>query len=109
MALITLLNMQLAFGDVALLDGADFSVEEKERIAFIGRNGAGKSSLLKIMAGLAQADEGTIHRQTGLRTAYVPQEPQFDAQHSIFEAVSAGLQPVIALREQYLRHEQLFY
>ncbi|WP_347484831.1 ATP-binding cassette domain-containing protein [Vandammella animalimorsus] len=105
MALITLLNMQLAFGDVALLDGADFSVEEKERIAFIGRNGAGKSSLLKIMAGLAQADEGTIHRQTGLRTAYVPQEPQFDAQHSIFEAVSAGLQPVIALREQYLRHE----
>ncbi|THT98698.1 ATP-binding cassette domain-containing protein [Lampropedia puyangensis] len=105
MALITLLNMQLAFGDVALLDKADFSVETNERIAFIGRNGAGKSSLLKIMAGIAHADDGTIHLQSGLRMAYVPQEPVLDVQQTIFEAVSAGLADVIALREQYLRHE----
>ncbi|RMX04793.1 ATP-binding cassette domain-containing protein [Corticibacter populi] len=105
MALISLLNLQLAFGDVALLDQADFSVEANERIAFIGRNGAGKSSLLKIMAGLAYADDGSIHIQNGLRMAYVPQEPVLDADARIFEAVSAGLAEVIALRDQYLRHE----
>lgn len=105
MALITLLNMQLAFGDVALLDKADFSVENNERIAFIGRNGAGKSSLLKIMAGIAHADDGAIHLQNGLRIAYVPQEPDLDPTQTIFDAVSAGLADVIALREAYFRHE----
>ncbi|RRD41579.1 ATP-binding cassette domain-containing protein [Comamonadaceae bacterium OH3737_COT-264] len=104
MALITLLNTQLAFGDVALLDGADFSVEAGERIALIGRNGAGKSSLLKIMAGLAQADDGQIQVQSGVRMAYVPQEPELAPEHTVFEAVSAGLADVIALRERYLRH-----
>lgn len=103
MALITLLNMQLAFGDVALLDHADFAVEENERIAFIGRNGAGKSSLLKIMAGLQYADDGTIHIKNDLRMAYVPQEPELNPDSTIFEAVSAGLQEVISLREQYLQ------
>ena len=53
MALITLLNAQLAFGHVALLDHATFSLESGERIGLIGRNGAGKSSLLKILGGLA--------------------------------------------------------
>ncbi|THJ33697.1 ATP-binding cassette domain-containing protein [Lampropedia aestuarii] len=105
MALITLLNMQLAFGDVALLDKADFSVENNERIAFIGRNGAGKSSLLKIIAGIAHADDGAIHLQNGLRIAYVPQEPDLDPAQTIFDAVSAGLAQVIALREAYFRHE----
>ncbi|MDH5858055.1 ATP-binding cassette domain-containing protein [Lampropedia aestuarii] len=105
MALITLLNMQLAFGDVALLDKADFSVENNERIAFIGRNGAGKSSLLKIIAGIAHADDGAIHLQNGLRIAYVPQEPDLDPAQTIFDAVSAGLAEVIALREAYFRHE----
>lgn len=102
MALITLLDMQLAFGDVALLDHADFAVEENERVAFIGRNGAGKSSLLKIMAGLQHADDGAIHVQNGVRIAYVPQEPELDAENAIFQAVAAGLKDVIALREQYL-------
>ena len=106
MALITLLNMQLAFGDAALLDHADFSVEANERIALIGRNGAGKSSLLKIMAGLQYADDGTVHLQNGVRMAYVPQEPDLDPDASIFDAVAAGLQEVMQLREAYLNaHE----
>ena len=52
MALITLLNAQLAFGHVPLLDHADFALEAGERVGLIGRNGAGKSSMLKILAGL---------------------------------------------------------
>ncbi|MDP3411750.1 MAG: ATP-binding cassette domain-containing protein, partial [Polaromonas sp.] len=57
MALITLLDAQLAFGHVALLDHADFSLEPGQRIGLIGRNGTGKSSLLKILAGLEKPDD----------------------------------------------------
>lgn len=102
MALITLLNAQLAFGHVALLDHATFSLESGERIGLIGRNGAGKSSLLKILGGLAHFDDGARHVQQGVRIAYVAQEPDLDLAASIFEATSQGLSEVIALREQYL-------
>ena len=78
MALITLLDAQLAFGHVALLDHADFSLESNQRIGLIGRNGTGKSSLLKILAGLEKPDDGTLQLQQNLRIAYVPQEPSLD-------------------------------
>ncbi|MET0543504.1 MAG: ATP-binding cassette domain-containing protein [Variovorax sp.] len=102
MALITLLNAQLAFGHVALLDHADFSLQEGERIGLIGRNGAGKSSLLKILGGLETADDGTLQLQQGVRIAYVAQEPVLDAAANVFTAASAGLAHVIASREMYL-------
>ena len=102
MALITLLDAQLAFGHVALLDHADFSLESSERIGLIGRNGAGKSSLLKILGGLSKPDDGSMQVQQGLRIAYVAQEPQLDARATIFQAACVGLETAIALREQYL-------
>ena len=102
MALITLLDAQLAFGHVALLDHASFSLEANERVGLIGRNGAGKSSLLKILGGFAHPDDGVLQVQQGLRIAYVPQEPVLEPTHTIFEAASTGLSSVIALREQYL-------
>ncbi|HEY1102719.1 MAG TPA: ATP-binding cassette domain-containing protein [Burkholderiaceae bacterium] len=102
MALITLLNAQLAFGHVALLDHADFALETTERIGLIGRNGAGKSSLLKILAGLEKADDGVLQFQQGLRVAYVAQEPVLDPDATVFVAASAGLAAVIAVRDQYL-------
>ncbi|RYF54253.1 MAG: ATP-binding cassette domain-containing protein [Comamonadaceae bacterium] len=102
MALITLLDAQLAFGHVALLDHAEFSLQPGERIGLIGRNGAGKSSLLKILAGFETPDDGTMHVQQGVRIAYVAQEPQLDSQSTVFEAASAGLAHVIAARETYL-------
>jgi len=102
MSLITLLDAQLAFGHVALLDHAGFSLETAERVGLIGRNGAGKSSLLKILGGLAKPDDGNLHVQQGVRIAYVAQEPNLDQQVTIFKAVSEGLQHVIAVRDQYL-------
>ena len=75
MSLYSISNAQLAFGHVALLDHADFSLEAGERVGLIGRNGAGKSSLLKIIAGLTKPDDGLITRQNELTTVYVPQEP----------------------------------
>ena len=101
MSLITLQNAQLAFGHVALLDHAEFSLETAERVGLIGRNGAGKSSLLRILGGLEKPDDGDLRVQQGLRVTYVAQEPQLDSSASVFESVSAGLARVIHLIEQY--------
>ena len=101
MALITLLDAQLAFGHVALLDHAGFSLETSERVGLIGRNGTGKSSMLKILAGMEKPDDGSLQVQNNTRIAYVAQEPQLDADATIFVAVSAGLTRVIGLIEEY--------
>jgi ATP-binding cassette subfamily F protein uup len=102
MALITLQNAQLAYGHVALLDHTDFALETQERVGLIGRNGTGKSSLLKILASLERPDDGTLQVQTGLRIAYVPQEPILDLQSTVFEAAGVGLADARAARDLYL-------
>ena len=89
--LLTLEDAQLAFGHVALLDGAALQIDDGEKIALIGRNGSGKSSLLRALAGLATLDHGSIWRRAGLRLGYVAQEPDFPATASVFETLSAGL------------------
>ncbi len=101
MALITLLDAQLAFGHVPLLDHADFSLETQERVGLIGRNGAGKSSMLKILGGMEKPDDGTLQVQTGTRISYVAQEPILDGDATVFIAVRAGLERVIGLIEEY--------
>jgi ABC transport system ATP-binding/permease protein len=104
MALLTLSNAHLAYGHVPLLDGADFALEAGERVALIGRNGAGKSSLLKVLAGLERADDGLLQMQTGLRRVYVPQEPAFAPGVSVFDAVAEGVAEARALRARYEAH-----
>jgi ATP-binding cassette subfamily F protein uup len=101
MSLYTITGAQLAFGHVALLDHADFSLEAGERVGLIGRNGAGKSSLLKIVAELARPDDGLITRQQDLVTVYVPQEPEFDGDVTVFDTVAAGLTRASALLDEY--------
>lgn len=102
MTLLTLLDAQLAFGHVPLLDHTDFSLDAQERVGLIGRNGAGKSSLLKILAGLEQADDGVLQVQTGVRVAYVPQEPIMDSASTVFEVASLGLKRARDIRDLYL-------
>ena len=101
MALIVLNDAKLAFGHVDLLANTQFSLESCERIGLIGRNGTGKSSLLKILAGLEKLDDGSLQYQQGLRMAYVAQEPIFDPTETVFHAVSQGVAEVKALREEY--------
>lgn len=91
MALFSISDAQLAFGHVALLDHTDFSLEAGERVGLIGRNGTGKSSLLRIVAGMSAPDDGLIARQSGVTTAYVAQEPQFAPGLTVFDAVSLGM------------------
>ena len=101
MALIVLTDAKLAFGHVDLLANTAFSLESGERVGLIGRNGTGKSSLLKILAGIEKMDDGLLQYQQGLRIAYVPQEPIFEAEETVFDAVSKGVSQAKALREEY--------
>jgi len=91
MPLLQLSQLSLAYGHVPLLDRIDLVVEPGERIGLIGRNGSGKSSLLKIIEGLAAADEGKVWRAPQLKLASVSQEPAFRPGQSVFEAVAEGL------------------
>ncbi len=88
---ITLDNASLAFGHHALLDKTSFQLDPGERVGLIGRNGAGKSSLLKVIAGETKLDDGNVWRATSVRIVYVPQEPVLDPKHTVFEAVAEGL------------------
>lgn len=84
-------KLSLAFGDAKLLDQVDFAIDANERIALVGRNGTGKSSLLKIIAGEVKPDDGDVAKTATLKLAYVPQEPHFDATLTVFDAVAVGL------------------
>ena len=106
MAVLSLSDAHLAFGHVALLDGAAFSLEAGERVGLIGRNGTGKSSLLKIVAGLEKLDDGLLQLTQGLRIRYVPQEPVFDVAGTVFDAVGEGVAEARAVRDAYEAHEE---
>ncbi|MDQ1831736.1 ATP-binding cassette domain-containing protein [Massilia scottii] len=101
MAVISLSSAQLAFGHVALLDHAEFSLETTERVGLIGRNGTGKSSLLKTISGKFKLDDGLLVMQQGIKIAYVEQEPTFDPGMSVFDAVAAGMGGQAAMLAEY--------
>jgi ATP-binding cassette subfamily F protein uup len=101
MPLLTFDRLELAYGHWPLLDGASLVVEAGERIGLIGRNGTGKSSLLKIIAGINPPDAGDVWRKPSLKLAYVPQEPQFQPGHTVFEAVAEGVGAAQTLLAQY--------
>jgi ATP-binding cassette subfamily F protein uup len=104
MALLTVTDAHLAYGHVPLLDGADLSLDSGERLGLIGRNGSGKSSLLKILAEIEKPDDGQLQLQHGLRVRYVPQEPVFVPGQRVFDAVAEGVAEVRALRARYEAH-----
>ncbi|MGB7649693.1 MAG: ATP-binding cassette domain-containing protein, partial [Gallionella sp.] len=91
MPFITLDNASLAFGHVALLDHTAFQLDENERVGLIGRNGGGKSSLMRVLAGQANLDDGQVWRAPNARICYVSQEPVLDADDTVFDAVAKGL------------------
>lgn len=91
MPLLTLEKTSLAFGHHTLLDQVDLQLDPGERIGLIGRNGGGKSSLLRVLAGEIRPDDGKIWRAPALKLAYVPQEPELDPALTVFQEVSKGL------------------
>ena len=91
MPLIQLSEVSLAFGHVPLLDHVDLVIEPGRRIGLIGRNGTGKSSLLRVIEGTSKCDDGKVWRAPDLKLATVSQEPLFEPGLTVFEAVAEGL------------------
>ncbi|RFC41170.1 MAG: ATP-binding cassette, subfamily F, uup [Candidatus Nitrotoga sp. CP45] len=91
MPYITLDKAALAYGHVPLLDHVNFQLDEGERVGMIGRNGGGKSSMLKVLAGQAMLDDGVVWRAPGVRICYVSQEPELDVEATVFDEVARGL------------------
>ena len=110
MALLTIDNAELAFGLHPLLDRANLTVHDGERIGFIGRNGTGKSSLLSIIAGHGALDDGEIRRQDGLRVVTVEQEPVLPDADSLYASLTArgGLEDMHDERERWRADARLF-
>jgi ATP-binding cassette subfamily F protein uup len=102
-ALLTLRNLTLAFGGPALFDGVNLQIEAGERLCLLGRNGTGKSTLLKVLAGAILADGGEIHRQQGLKVALVAQEVPQELAGTVFALVAAGAGPAAKLLDDYHR------
>ncbi|MFO7983831.1 MAG: ATP-binding cassette domain-containing protein [Desulfuromonadales bacterium] len=104
MPLISLRNTTLAYGGPPLLDKIDLQIDRGERICLLGRNGAGKSSLLGLIAGEVATDSGTVDRQQGLRVARLPQEVPRDLTGNVFGTVALGMGRI---GEALCRHHDL--
>jgi len=101
MPLVQLTQTSLAYGHVPLLDHVDLVIEPGQRIGLIGRNGTGKSSLLRVIAGVAAADDGKVWRAPDLELASVAREPDLDPARTVFESVAEGLGRATRLLVEY--------
>jgi ATP-binding cassette subfamily F protein uup len=90
MALVTLKDVTMSFGVPALLEAADWQIERGERICLIGRNGTGKTTLLRLIHGELSPDSGMITKAQGLKTALLPQEVPLDLDGTVYDIVSSG-------------------
>ncbi|GAA0638890.1 ATP-binding cassette domain-containing protein [Halomonas beimenensis] len=101
MTLLRLEQLQLAYGPQVLLDGADLVLEKGERLALVGRNGTGKSTLLKLVAGEIVPDGGTIWRAPGLKIGVLAQDLPDASGETIFDVVAQGLPEAGELLSEY--------
>jgi len=101
MPLIRLDNISLAYGHLPLLSHIDLQVDAGERVCLVGRNGTGKSTLFRVIAGAAAPDEGEIWRMETLRVAHLEQEVPPDTEQTIFEVVAGGLGELGALLTEF--------
>lgn len=101
MELIRITNAELAYGDAKILDNTDLRINQSERVCLVGRNGAGKSSLLKVISGVRQLDDGQLIFSNDIRIAMLEQDPPETCQQTVFNYVSEGLKDNAKLIQQY--------
>jgi len=89
--LVSLDHVTLAFGAVPLLDDVTLSIDARERVCVLGRNGTGKSTLLRVISGEEAADRGTVSRQPGIRVARLEQDVPISSDKPVFDVVAEGL------------------
>ena len=107
MPLVSLDDVSIAYGHRPLLDHAALQIEPRERVSVIGRNGTGKSTLLKILGGEIAADSGTVWRQPALRTARLEQDVPLSAARPVFEIVAEGHTHHLEEDEVWLREHHV--
>ena len=105
MAFVSLQDISIAFGGPALLDSINLQIEKQQRICLLGRNGTGKSTLMKILAGQVTPDAGTVHKEADLQVAYFSQMIPRDVDGSVFEVIARGLGRRGELLLRYHREE----
>ena len=101
MALIELIDVTKKFGSHVVLDGVNFALDANERVAVIGKNGGGKSTLMKIIAGLCEIDEGRVITQNGLNIQMLAQTPKFDENLSVKDALRRELAEIYVALSEY--------
>ncbi|WOG30324.1 ATP-binding cassette domain-containing protein [Endozoicomonas sp. 8E] len=87
-------NINLAYGDHPLMDGAEFQIRKGERVCLLGRNGAGKSTMMKLVSGKIDADDGSIWRKPGMRIGVLNQDLPEQDEKKVYDVVASGLEEV---------------
>ncbi len=100
MSLLTVTNVHHAYGTNVVLDGATCAIEAGEKIGLVGRNGQGKTTLMKIITGMIEPDGGAVQLQRGARVGYLSQEPDLDPDDTLRDAAEAAFAELHALHVQ---------
>src|SRR5215208_3002744 len=107
-------DLLVRYGDRAVLDNANLAIEEGDRIGLVGRNGCGKTTFLRILAGLQSPDDGEVSQRRDLVSSYLPQDFMLDPARNVYENIRDGGQYVLKLIEEFEslphdspRHEEL--
>ena len=90
-------ELTLSYGNQRLLDGITLAVNEGEKVGLVGRNGCGKTSLLKILAGIERPDTGELSIQRGLRIGYLPQEFELDGTGNVLQNIQSGAADLVRI------------
>jgi ATP-binding cassette subfamily F protein uup len=113
-SILTATDLGVRFGERAILDGATLGIHKGDRIGLVGRNGCGKTTFLRILAGLQSPDSGEVSRRRDLVASYLPQDFTLDAARSVYENIRDGARHVLTLIEEFeslphdsRRHEEL--
>ena len=101
MALIGLQDVSLAYGGPLLFDGITLQLEKGERVALLGRNGVGKTTLMKVMSGEVKPDKGSVVYQKGIKVSHLPQEVSSDITGTVFDIALSGLEGRAKLLSDY--------
>ena len=105
--LISASEITVRYNDRMVLDSTTIGIQEGERLGLVGRNGAGKTTILRILAGLQQPDSGVVARQKDLVVSYLPQDFMLDASKNVVENIRDGAKPVLNLIAEFesLQHD----
>ena len=105
MNLLSMENISKSYGERVLFEDVSFGIDEGQKIGLIGVNGTGKTTFLKVLAGIEVSDSGRLIIGNNLRIGYLPQNPCFNDEATVLEQVFKGDSPVMQLLREYEQTE----